>query len=272
MSKFCISCGAPLEDGAKFCGSCGAQTAPDPAPAQQPPISPADAQPEQPVPQPTSEPAFSAVPYPEYAAAAQPAVADTAEPKKKSKKGLIIGLSVGAVVLAAAILVFIFVFLPMITGGEKGKAQQSPEDMISFYETEINKLIKDGTPLSKELLDTTFEKSFIKSEYESLLDLSLSQVNEQLAGIFDSDFKKRYGDDATESLEVKDYETIDAKDVITDEMSLFMDLPEVEEARRYHINAFINHDGEKTHWTDLNWDFVKVKGKWYLMITGSQLI
>jgi len=89
MAKFCINCGAGLDEAAKFCPGCGTQTV-------------AAATPPAPVPEPYPQP------YPQYPQPAAQPYAPMAETRPKKKRtGLIIALSVfgGLAALVALIIV-----------------------------------------------------------------------------------------------------------------------------------------------------------------------
>lgn len=129
---FCTNCGKQLDDNSKFCPSCGtklerveipvaaaaAMTEPEvPAPEPTPAPEPEQIRQEAPAPEqawqeaPTSEP--TPAPEPEQVWQEAPAPEPTPAPEqKKSKKGLIIGLIAGGVVLIAAIVVALILILP----------------------------------------------------------------------------------------------------------------------------------------------------------------
>jgi hypothetical protein len=109
MAKFCISCGAPLNEGARFCGSCGApvpdngeavavEPAADPveAPAPSPPASTLP-----PPPPPVYEPEPVAV-APDYS---DPVID---EPEKKGPNWLLIGGGAGILLL---LLLYYLIFI-----------------------------------------------------------------------------------------------------------------------------------------------------------------
>ena len=103
---FCSKCGNPLPDDAKFCSACGApvKISQEDSPVQQRPAGIADEVENIQVPKPEplmQEPNFNG----------QMGYGAAAPVQKKSKKGLIIGLSVGGALLAvilAAALIFVF--------------------------------------------------------------------------------------------------------------------------------------------------------------------
>ena len=111
---FCSKCGNPLPDDAKFCSACGApvKISQEDSPVQQRPAGIADEVEniQTPKPEPLmQEPNFNG----------QMGYGAAAPVQKKSKKGLIIGLSLGGVMLAvilAAGLIFVF----GLKGGSKG--------------------------------------------------------------------------------------------------------------------------------------------------------
>lgn len=95
MSKFCSNCGATLEDNVMFCSTCGTK--------QEAPVAPVA--PAAPV---YAAPVYAAPAAPVYEAPAAPVA--PAAPAKKSKKGLAIGLVVGAVALIAIAVLVYFLF------------------------------------------------------------------------------------------------------------------------------------------------------------------
>ena len=101
MSKFCVNCGAALEDEARFCGVCGGEQPAAPAPVS---VAPSVQQPVQQIPawQPMQPPA---------------------KPKKSKKKFILAGGIAAAV--AALALVFVFVILPMLRGGSSAASFES---------------------------------------------------------------------------------------------------------------------------------------------------
>lgn len=107
--KFCRKCGSQLEDGAVFCNACGESQNTDTQAVNevnsQTPINDIVGTPEQPV-------------YQE----------NPMMPPKKSKKPLIIGISIGAVVVIAAVVVG----LVFLLGGGKG-GSGSAEGIVKKY-------------------------------------------------------------------------------------------------------------------------------------------
>lgn len=117
---FCSKCGNPLPDNAKFCGACGApvkisQEA-SPVPQQPAGITDEAENIQTPKPEPLmQEPNFNG----------QTGYGAAAPVQKKSKKGLIIGLSLGGVLLAV-ILAVALIFVFGLKGGSKGNDGSVP--------------------------------------------------------------------------------------------------------------------------------------------------
>lgn len=111
---FCSKCGNPLQDDAKFCGACGApvKTAEETAPVPQRSAGITDETVNVQTPKP--EPLMAAQNF-----SVQMNGGDVTSVQKKSKKGLIIGLSAGGillVVVTAVILVALGLFNPAPSG------------------------------------------------------------------------------------------------------------------------------------------------------------
>lgn len=125
---FCSKCGNPLADNAKFCGVCGApvKISQEASPVPQQPAGIADETEniQTPKPEPLmQEPNFNG----------QMGYGAAAPVQKKSKKGLIIGLSLGGVLLAvilAAGLIFVF----GLKGGSKGNDGSVPLGSSVVYD------------------------------------------------------------------------------------------------------------------------------------------
>ena len=106
---FCSKCGNPLADNAKFCSACGApvKISQEASPVPQQPASVSDevgsVQMPKPVNVPKPEPLMQ---EPNFNG--QMGYGAAAPVQKKSKKGLIIGLSLGGVLIAVLAVVMIF--------------------------------------------------------------------------------------------------------------------------------------------------------------------
>ena len=117
---FCSKCGNPLPDDAKFCSACGApvKISQEASPVPQQPASVSDEvggiQMPKPVNVPKPEPLMQ---EPNFNG--QMGYGAAAPVQKKSKKGLIIGLSLGGVLLAV-ILAVALIFVFGLKGGSKG--------------------------------------------------------------------------------------------------------------------------------------------------------
>lgn len=123
---FCSKCGNPLSDDAKFCSACGApvKISQEASPVPQQPASVSDevgsVQMPKPVNVPKPEPLMQ---EPNFNG--QMGYGAAAPVQKKSKKGLIIGLSLGGVLLAA-ILAVTLIFVFGLKGGTKGGDSSIP--------------------------------------------------------------------------------------------------------------------------------------------------
>ena len=129
---FCSKCGNPLPDDAKFCSACGApvKISQEDSPVQQRPAGIADEVEniQTPKPEPLmQEPNFNG----------QMGYGAAAPVQKKSKKGLIIGLSLGGVLLAVILTVaLIFVFHPKDNVPEYGQGSVSLGASEVIYDDE----------------------------------------------------------------------------------------------------------------------------------------
>ena len=136
MSKNCPKCGNPLDEGALFCDNCGIRLGAQP---QQTPPRPY-AQPQQQYPRQAQQYAPYQPPYQQNQPAPQP-------PKKK-KTGLIIGLICGGTaLLIAAVLVVIFVVMPMLN---KPGGNQPPKPQTTVTEQATKQVPELTTAMSEE--------------------------------------------------------------------------------------------------------------------------
>lgn len=117
---FCSKCGNPLQDDAKFCGACGApvKISQEASPAPQQPAGIPDETVN--IQAPKREPVMGAQNF-----SVQMNGGDVTSVQKKSKKGLIIGLSLGGVLLAV-ILAVALIFVFGLKGGSKGNDGSVP--------------------------------------------------------------------------------------------------------------------------------------------------
>ena len=136
MSKNCPKCGNPLDEGALFCDNCGIRLGAQP---QQTPPRPY-AQPQQQYPRQAQQYAPYQPPYQQNQPAPQP-------PKKK-KTGLIIGLICGGTaLLIAAVLVVIFVVMPMLN---KPGGNQPPKPQTTVTEQATKQVPELTTAMPEE--------------------------------------------------------------------------------------------------------------------------
>ena len=112
---FCSKCGNQLKDGDRFCAKCGASVLQQTEPQEKP----------------AAEPVYSQVPV-EGRAEVQTLEHRVAAPvQKKSKKGLIIGLSLGGVLLVLVTVVIMF------ASGLFNSASSSPFPVLKVEQTQI---------------------------------------------------------------------------------------------------------------------------------------
>ena len=155
---------------------------------------------------------------------------------------------------------------------------KQPEDLLTQYETDINKLLKNKEPIGQELLDTTFEYNFLKPEYRSTVEQGLVDLNKELNDIFEkADFENRYGSIPDEIFEYSGYTNVDLSEMTnTSNNSAYYDMPEIEEARRYDVDIYMRITAsigtiKRQKWTSTKWYFVKTGGKWYLVYNDTSL-
>ena len=123
---FCPKCGNPLKDGDRFCAKCGAPVVKQEVPQEKP----------------AAEPDYPYFPV-SGGMASQPVYHQAAAPaQKKSKKGLIIGLSLGGVMLAV-ILAVALIFVFCIKGGSKGNDGSVPLGYSTVYDDQYTYFLSE---------------------------------------------------------------------------------------------------------------------------------
>ena len=141
----------------------------------------------------------------------------------------------------------------------------TPEELLSLYETEINGLLKNNDPLDPSLVETVFEYHYLRPEYNSTLDGVLDNLNSALMSVFEkADFLNKYGAIPDEVFEYDGYTTIGLSDVKIGSMEKYFNMPEIEEIRLYNIDIYMSIGAQKKKWTTTKWYFIKTGGRWFL--------
>lgn len=123
---FCSQCGNQLKDSDRFCAKCGAAVLKQFEPQENP----------------AAEPVCSQAPVTGRAEAQPVNYQAVASVQKKSKKGLVIGLSVGGVMLAV-ILAVALIFVFCIKGGSKGNDGSVPLGYSTVYDDQYTYFLSE---------------------------------------------------------------------------------------------------------------------------------
>ena len=123
---FCSQCGNQLKDSDRFCAKCGAAVLKQFEPQENP----------------AAEPVCSQAPVTGRAEAQPVNYQAVASVQKKSKKGLIIGLSLGGVMLAV-ILAVALIFVFCIKGGSKGDGSSIPLGSTVVYDDQYTYFLSE---------------------------------------------------------------------------------------------------------------------------------
>lgn len=123
---FCSKCGNQLKDGDRFCAKCGASVLQQTEPQEKP----------------AAEPVYSQVPVEGRAEVQTLEHRVAASVQKKSKKELVIGLSVGGVMLAV-ILAVALIFVFCIKGGSKGDGSSIPLGSTVVYDDQYTYFLSE---------------------------------------------------------------------------------------------------------------------------------
>jgi flagellar basal body-associated protein FliL len=212
------------------------------------------------------------------------------QPPKKKHTGLIIGLIIGAVVFIGIIVAVIFLFLGLVRsgsgntdatlspdngGGNSGSvtAYAQPEDVAGAY-FEAMEGIMTGTGSAGDLLDLSYEVKYIKPEYKSEIE---STITESFGELSLGSISSLIGDDFSVTYRIDDVITIyaeDWKDTIDEyELDEYCDTSAIEEMCRVEAvmamqGSFFNEtldDGE-----DYEMVCVRAEGRWYLLFSSIE--
>lgn len=165
---FCSKCGNQLKDGDRFCAKCGASVLKQFEPQENP----------------AAEPVCSQAPVTGRAEAQPVNYQAVASVQKKSKKGLIIGLSLGGVMLAV-ILAVALIFVFCIKGGSKGDGSSIPLGSTVVYDDQYTYFLSETEtwePCIKRVSNDLRGKPEILYEAEEIKGDGWSQY--PMGGIF----------------------------------------------------------------------------------------
>ena len=294
MPNFCQKCGTLVDDNAAFCNHCGAKMSDGYSNegvtvAAQPPVQPQ--QPAQPYGQPpqygqpqapyaqqpygqpqapyTQQPVQQPVyqqtppqPAPVYAAppvqpVAYPGTAVATAPPKKKKTGLIIGLSLVALILVGVVLV-VFVFDVF---GLFNKKNSSPKDCVEgFFYALADEDIDGALDCIYETKYSDMMRSLMKAQFASNPDI--------LSGM--TEFKSLGKDNIKEMLELEiadEKEVSDAQATEYKQLMAQMTVPtdKIESIETATVKMKNKSTGDTS---DKKFIFVKAEGQWYILASG----
>lgn len=259
MSKFCTQCGNLMNDNDMFCAKCG--TKQKALPAAPTPTYPQSYQ-SKPL-QPAVNSNYIPGPAPVYAGPPIPPSPYSYQiSSKKSKKGLVIGVSIGAVVVIAAVVIMIVV----LTGGKI--KQNTPEELFGTLRDAAIDSINSGKQLDSEYYDLIFEYHFANADKKAEVSLELSRYLPYYTT--DPSVKERYGENVRCTYLITSYETVSPDDYSGYIGTSFIDL-DLSRIQEMRINfTDITITGSKSSYTDTRGMItIKVDGKWY--IGGSSI-
>ena len=260
MPKFCQRCGNLVDDSAAVCGACGSPVT-DAYPEE--PVT-ADAQ--QQYPQPQYQQQYAQPQYrqqyaqPQYIHPHYPQQTPSVpEPKKKSKKGLFIGVGIGAAVLVAAVVAFFIWILPMLQEGAN-----TPQECIDKMIEELAEGDVDG------MLDYIYETKFSSTYKEAAKQQMTSQ-----SGFNDSvTMMKAMGKDGFKQMfEIK---VDNEKEVTSSEKESIMQTLKQAGVPTDNIEKIVSADMHmvnklENETEDSECYFVKAKGKYYILASAMAM-
>jgi len=171
-------------------------------------------------------------------------------PPKKSKKGLIIGLSIAGVLLvAAALLIFVFDVFHIF----KKKDSGSPEAVVKKFYQAINDADADKLMecVPKEAMQALGEYGGSKEDIQAALNMA-----------------KGFG------IKIEDIKILSTNDISVDEAKQITGTSSlnISEAKKLSVSAVtkVNFMGQEESQEDTN-DFIcgKIDGKWYILNSGD---
>jgi len=271
MAKFCKHCGSPLEEDMIFCDNCGARQRVNPAqPAES--TSDAPAHTIHPTQADISTPPTAAysVPQPTYGYNSQPAQpygqAPVQPEPKKSKKGLIIGLIAGAVVLIGAAVFFIF-FNPFIGGSS------TDDSLVSVVKIMADSVYSEDYS-AYDLMEVLYEYNYAPDEStkKAIKEAVTETVDDRYQ--YQEIYNEINGDFKTDVvIAEKNTLTGDDYDNFVKDLNESVDYPtgSIQQAIKAKIKVTftgIDNGTEVTKEYDTVY-FVKVDGKWYAAVSGN---
>lgn len=144
--------------------------------------------------------------------------------------------------------------------------------LLETYEAALTKMMTNKTPFGDDILNTVFEYKFGKADYKNTIKNRFSETSGKLLSVYTkSSFTEKFGNSPVASLNVRSYRTIKLDDTELSKQANNLDMPKIEDIKKYSVITNISNGSKTTRWSSTDWCFAKVNGTWYMVLSDTDL-